>query len=394
MKKSLIVLATLAAAGAAFAQSKSTPTGPSGFSVFGVVDVAMTTGSASGAGSTRATALTSSASRPSRLGFRGLEDMGGGLYAGFWLEGQIFADNGTAGGPISTNNQPSGAGAAGVGLNFNRRATVHLMSSRWGELRVGRDVNPAAWNLADYDPFFNSGVGAMLGVTSQVTGLGAGARYGLLPAGTPYLRASNMIAYLSPTVGGFNGQINRILGENAKNGAANESDGNGTSLRIGYSGGPFRAALGWGTITSKGTPVSTAPGAPSGDMRDWNLGGGWYVTKDLELVATFGQDKRGGAAPATGRNLNFGGNWRVGAGEVLFSVGDYRIEAGPGAEPRSTKLALGYVHNLSKRTALYASAAKVRNKDGARTSIGGAGIGAGLTSGTATGFDLGVRHFF
>ena len=60
------------------------------------------------------------------------------------------------------------------------------------------------------------------------------------------------------------------------------------------------------------------------------------------------------------------------------------------------KLALGYVYNLSKRTAMYASYARVDN-DGAQTkSVANNGLSAGAASpgGNSTGYELGIRHSF
>ncbi|KIQ32479.1 hypothetical protein RT97_12045, partial [Variovorax paradoxus] len=59
--------------------------------------------------------------------------------------------------------------------------------------------------------------------------------------------------------------------------------------------------------------------------------------------------------------------------------------------------AIGYVHNLSKRTALYATIARVSNKNGAALTVG-AGPGfvttGGFTPKTSTGYDFGIRHAF
>ncbi|HEY0837326.1 MAG TPA: porin, partial [Azospirillum sp.] len=75
MKKSLIALAVLAAAGAASAQSSVT--------LFGIVDAVVTVGRGTVADRTQ---LTDSGYNSSRLGFRGTEDLGGGMSASFWLE--------------------------------------------------------------------------------------------------------------------------------------------------------------------------------------------------------------------------------------------------------------------------------------------------------------------
>jgi predicted porin len=55
------------------------------------------------------------------------------------------------------------------------------------------------------------------------------------------------------------------------------------------------------------------------------------------------------------------------------------------------------VHNLSKRTALYATVARVSNKNGAALSVGGPAFvttTGGFTPKTSTGYDFGIRHAF
>jgi predicted porin len=131
MKKSLIALAVLAASGAAMAQSSVT--------LFGVVDA--TVRYVDGGTSGNIWSLTNSGYNSSRLGFRGTEDLGGGLSASFWLEAGVNNDNGT-GSATSTNNTVAGSASANTGtqgLTFNRRSTVSLAGS-WGELRLGRDL--------------------------------------------------------------------------------------------------------------------------------------------------------------------------------------------------------------------------------------------------------------
>src|SRR5690349_10846341 len=74
----------------------------------------------------------------SRLGFRGTEDLGGGMYAGFWLEASLNPDTGT-GRTTNTNNQVSGGGianAGSAGIVFDRNSYVSL-GGHWGEVRLG-----------------------------------------------------------------------------------------------------------------------------------------------------------------------------------------------------------------------------------------------------------------
>src|SRR3954470_14955696 len=96
MKKSLIALAVMAAAGAASAQSSVT--------LFGIVDATLMYGKANGGGGNTLWQLGNSGYNSSRLGFRGVEDLGGGLSASFWLEGGISNDDGRAGGTILGGN--------------------------------------------------------------------------------------------------------------------------------------------------------------------------------------------------------------------------------------------------------------------------------------------------
>ena len=87
MKKSLVALAVLAASGAAMAQSSVT--------LFGVVDAGYAVGNGSISNKTQ---LRNSGYNSSRLGFRGVEDLGGGMKAGFHLEAGVNNDDGSGAG--------------------------------------------------------------------------------------------------------------------------------------------------------------------------------------------------------------------------------------------------------------------------------------------------------
>jgi hypothetical protein len=82
------------AGGAAHAQSSVT--------MFGVMDLGVQYTHGAGVGSVKA--LSNGGLSTSRLGFRGTEDLGGGLRAGFWLEGSLNPDTG-GGRASNTNNQ-------------------------------------------------------------------------------------------------------------------------------------------------------------------------------------------------------------------------------------------------------------------------------------------------
>lgn len=356
MKKSLIALAVLATAGVASAQSSVT--------LFGIVDATLAVGNGSIADRTQ---LTNSGYNSSRLGFRGTEDLGGGMSASFWLEAGLNNDNGT-GGSNNTNNQASGAVANGGGLNFNRRSTVSLAGG-FGEIRLGRDYTPQFWNLTVFDPFGTNGVGSTQTLGSIITGQTA-------------VRASNSIGYFLPgKLGGLYGQVQYYMGENASNAtnattAVNISDdGTGYGLRIGYAAGPLNIAL----ATSK-TTFRLA------DVNQSNLGA-QYDFGMAKLMAHMSKDSAGNV-DATGYLV--GALIPVGAGEIRLAYSQHEAEAGA-ANPSSTKIAVGYVHNLSKRTALYTTFANVKNKGGAAAALNGSVTAPNSTS---KGYDFGVRHSF
>ncbi|MDB5873318.1 MAG: gram-negative porin family protein [Ramlibacter sp.] len=352
MKKYLVPLGLLAAVGAVSAQSTVT--------LFGVVDATLAHGSGSVASKTQ---LTNSGYNSSRLGFRGTEDLGGGMSASFWLEAGMSNDDGQ-GAATNQNNQPSGAGAAVAGrqgLTFNRRSTVSLSGS-WGEVRLGRDYTPNFWNVASYDPFGYNGVG----LTEQSVNVG----------GVVYVRASNGIGYFLPgNLGGFFGQFMHYRGENVT-GTATSDDGTGNGVRLGYAAGPINVGVAMGR-----TKYAT------GDITSSSVGGS-YDMKVVKLNASITHDKVSGLLP-DGRGWLLGFNAPLGVGEARGSYSSYQTDAA--GTPRTRKLALGYIHNLSKRTALYATVARVHNSGGAAVGLNGAVTGANENS---TGYDFGLRHAF
>jgi predicted porin len=328
--------------------------------VYGIVDVGI--GFGTGNLSDR-TSLTNSALIPSRIGFRGAEDLGGGNVASFVLESGIANDTG-AGLATNTNNQTSGtppASAGGQGLTFNRRSTLSLLGS-YGEVRIGRDFTPQFWNLSVYDPFGSVGVGVGLPYANLITG----------PAG---IRASNSISYFAPGgLGGFFGQAMVYLGENLKDGAATESDGNGTGIRLGYGTGPFNVA-----ISTSRTEYAL------GNAHQSNVGG-FYDVGPVRFMAYLTRDRRG---ETKAKGVSLGGLWTIGAGQVRFAYS--QSETSAAGNPTAKKFALGYVHNLSKRTALYTTVARIGNQGGAAFALNGAAVSANNSS---NGVDVGLRHSF
>lgn len=384
MKKSLVALAILAAAGVASAQSSVT--------LFGVVDAVYAHGSGSGVGSSSKSQITDSGYNSSRLGFRGTEDLGGGMSASFWLEAGMNNDNGS--GDLTSLNNQTGGTTGGGGLTFNRRSTVSLASGL-GELRLGRDYTPQFWNQTVFDPFGTNGVGTTQTLNSSL-------------GGNTAVRASNSVGYFLPgNLGGFYGQFQHYLGENNKTGAANEKDGSGSAIRLGYANGPVNVAIATSrtkfaqtaavaavlpaqgvTGVSADTPASAAVAAGGGNIKSTNLGGS-YDFGVAQAMALVTRDKVAAATSVSGKGALIGALVPMGAGQIRVAYSTYKTDAA--ATPKSKKWALGYVHNLSKRTALYTTVARVTNSGGAAQALNGAVTAANNRS---TGYDFGIKHSF
>ena len=169
MKMKLFALAALSAAsGVASAQS-------SNVTLFGVVDVNLRYVNNDGGTQYQ---MSQDGLASSRLGFRGTEDLGGGLTASFWLEGALNPDIGTA-----------------SGQSWQRRSTVSLAGG-WGELRLGRDYTSTFWNLGVFDPFGTVGVGNAGNLVIVPGTFGTN-----VPAGGAYatlVRDHNTVGYFLP----------------------------------------------------------------------------------------------------------------------------------------------------------------------------------------------------
>lgn len=380
MKKSLLALAALTAfAGVASAQSSVT--------LFGVVDLNARNVKNGSAGSLKTLSTDGLAS--TRFGVRGVEDLGGGLRAGFWLEAGFGAD--TAGG-ASAGTDASGNRIGTGGLVFNRRATLSLLGG-FGEVRLGRDYTPTFWNHTIFDPFGTNGVasqtnlitpaaGASGSNTTRVLGYTSNGINSGTSTGT-VVRADNSIGYFLPTMGGLYGQVMIAAGEGFT--GAKYIGG-----RFGYSAGPINVAVAVGR-----TEVTS-----SADLSAVNFGGSWNLgfATLMAQFHTYEADRTGAAGFTLDRSLD---NWMIGAvmpmGASSFKF-SYAKSSGEFSDTvrdgDATQLGLGYQYDLSKRTALYANYSRVKNNNGARFYASGSGLLNAGTNFTSTGYEFGVRHSF
>ncbi|MEY5002218.1 MAG: hypothetical protein RL678_27 [Pseudomonadota bacterium] len=216
MKKLTIALAIAGAmTGAAQAQSS--------VEIYGIADVGFVreTGNVGG-GVAAGNKITSGAQSGTRLGFKGKEDLGGGLNAFFVLETGIAADRGGFNQGRTTNaNKPYDDASVTIGSGFARQSFIGLQGD-FGTLTLGRQYTSYFLTLSQVaDPF--------------AAGLAGNAQNLMLPpsgnAITSLDRAIRMdtaIKYATPVFENFSGEVAYGFGETPGN-----SDANRVIYRIG-----------------------------------------------------------------------------------------------------------------------------------------------------------------
>lgn len=305
MKKSLLALAVLGAfAGAASAQSSVT--------IYGLIDLGISKGNGGTATNPGANgtskAWTMKNASASRLGFRGNEDLGGGLSAQFQIEHRFTPDNG---------QQTSST------TFWEGRSYVQLTSAAAGSIYLGRDYDPAFWPAVKSDPFGWNGVGQIS--TLQYAGYAD-------TCGNSSVRTSNTVGYKSPNLGGLTAQAALSLGEGAA-GCGRQIGGN-----LEYAGGPLYAAAGF---------AKTTEGTSDGNSL-FNLA----LHYDFGVAKAIGYYARGKTNLGNDSNKFF----QIAA---LAPLGGGRLKAAwgrldpQGDDNNITKLSVGYDYLLSKRTYIY-----------------------------------------
>lgn len=345
------------AAGPAAAQS--------GVTVAGIADAAARHVSNEGRGSIRS--LASGSNATSRLIVRGSEDLGGGLSAGFHLEHGILLDTGAA---------------AQATQFWDRRSTVSLASRSLGEVRAGRDFVPSYVGWSRFDPFSYVGVASSSSFVSATPQGPIRTAFGSNPNTT--VRSNNAVQFLLP--GGLAGVEGGVMVAAGEAGTAANGQHKLSGLRVGYAAGPFNVSA---AHTRSENDLTGATGA----FKDTALGGSY----DFGIARVSLAARRFAHANARQTNLLIGLWVPVGSGELKASYNRADLSGAVGtanvAGNDARLLGLGYVHNLSKRTAAYATVARIDNSGAAAYVIPGgpAGMAGG---GSSTGAEVGMRHNF
>ncbi len=348
MKKSLLTLAVLGAlSSAAFAQTNVT--------IYGVVDAGVAYDKNISA-SNSIWKLQSGQQSSSRLGFKGAEDLGGGLSAVFTLENGFSIDDGTLG---------------QGGRLFGRQAWVGL-NGGFGSVKLGRQQTFLYNSLLAVDPFSIN----LAGNAQKIFG------YGLYFV-DPLSRTDNTISYATPNFGGLTGMVSYGFGEQP----GSTSTRSQTAFGANYANGPLNAQFVYHKArdTTLSASVSALGVGGTADLRTAFIGG----TYDFGVVKAhlaFAETKAESTVAETkDRNYLLGLSAPIGLGTVMASY--VRNDVRDIASGVTDQYAIGYSHKLSKRTNLYTSYGYTKNDSNVR-------LNAYANGQNGTLFNVGVRHLF
>ena len=309
-------------------------------------------------------------SNSSRLGFRGSEDLGGGLQAIFQIESSIGPDEGTA--------------------TFAGRDSFVGLNGSWGKLRAGIMEDP----FKGMGEFTDVYLGTGLADDGTITALGGG--------GSGFIRRQiNSIRYDSPTFGGFQAQLQYGLQKEdpvtpeksltiggaytlnrLKLGAVYQEHRNFTPGRKEYA---YRlgAKYEFAAFDLRGGYTHVNYDLPAGTVTHdyWTIASGIKVGPNGLISLKYGWSPNGRGSAPDGTVSPFGSD-------------NARIYKGPDSGARV--YTLGYEHNLSKRTQLYGYYTRISNDANANYRFGTNGVNNSATGPGAdpSAFVIGIVHNF
>lgn len=313
MKKSLIALAVagVVAAPAAFAATANVD-------VYGVVSISLEDTNASNVD-------MQVTDRQSRIGFKGTEDLGGGLKAVWQVEQAISANaggqDGVGGATLANRNSFIGMGGGFGTVLMGRHDTPYKLTTA-GKLDIFADT------MADVN-----GAGNLNNATAPRDATKSAAVQ--LVSAAHDIRASNAIAYISPNFSGVTVAAALVAG-NADLGV-NSTDA--YSLSATYENGPIYGALGYQSL--KAVAVGTD------DNDAWKLGVGY---KFGDAKVGFVYENVDPTGTATDRK-----SWVMNG---VYTMGPIALKAQYGQVNNKiaadqSKFSLGADYNLSKRTTAF-----------------------------------------
>ncbi len=346
--KSIAALSVIClAAGGAHAQSQ--------VSVYGKIDLGgvLDRGNPSG----KSVRIDSGVLGASRLGFKGIEDLGNGYSASFQIE-TGFCSNGVTG----INGAATGGYCTGNN-SFMGRLGQGALTGPFGKVSAGLQYTLGFLNLLTFDPF-------NVGMAGRANNLmdGNGTRF------------NNSLQYVSPKLAGFSASGQFALGEHTGDFAG----GRGYSAAITYADGPGYLGATYYEINNPAGGGTAKSDALIGGSYDF----GW-------VKAHAGYQHTGGSPtghPSIGLNdFLIGATIPLAAGRIIGSYVDHSDRTS--ANRSASQLALGYVYPLSKRTSVYSAFAKINPRGNSSTTT--YTVGNNTSAGTGNqAFNFGLVHDF
>ncbi|MFC7513378.1 porin [Herbaspirillum sp. GCM10030257] len=331
----------------------------------GLVDVYA--GSMRNAGDARSRSVVNNGGMTtSWFGFKGSEDLGGGLKANFLLTSFIQADTGTQGRfPGDTL--------------FSRDANVGL-SGGFGAVSFGRELAPHFLPTILFNPFGDSYTFSPLLLHADVPLFNASGWTNSIVGDTGW---SNSIRYQTPSFGGLTANVHYQFGE-----VAGSTGRNNIGINALYFAGPLALTAFYHNVeinnplnvpagnVQPGGNIPLATGAFAARQTAWMVGGS-YDLKIAKLFATYGHTSHN--IDLDDKTLSLGATVPAGPGKVQLAWAQTRrdgVAFGPDQKRNTT--AVGYDYDLSKRTDLYGVVMndRITNRDSGNS------------------FGVGVRHRF
>ncbi len=305
----------------------------------------------------------------SQIGFRGSEDLGGGLKALFQLEGGISIDTGDG-------NIPSVAGS--TGFAFTRQAYMGL-DSNWGAITMGRQYTPTFVALATWDQFVSNGI-----VGSTNLWFFANDQPGHLAM---QVRQNNSLMYKSPATFPFRFQAMYGAGEAE---TPSTQSGRLVDLLGAYVNGPIRVSL---SRQERKTGSAAAPVASPATSIIQLLAAD-YSSGAWRFGVNLGNSKSDIGGVPSAKFVGLMTQYQTASGWTFLANIQKRDVASTSND--QTAYTIGVNYDLSKRTALYGRMLTFNNGGTANMQLGGYTITAGSATPGDDGRSIlfGVLHRF
>lgn len=354
MQKKMIALAVAGlVSGAAFAQSNVT--------VYGIADAGYGYYSGARTEAKSVSSIDSGNWSSSRVGFKGTEDLGGGLKANFVLEQGFKLDT-----------------AANI---TGRKSWVGLSNASWGEIKLG-----------SFGTFHDDLIGAtnVMAGNSTAGSPGKANVYALTSGKTLTGDFHNAAAYYSPSFGGL--QVKAAVSTSS---GADEVEPIGAaqndrvySAALHYNNGPLIAGLSVERSKIQSTNTTSYDAGKA-----WHLGA-LYDFKVVRVNAAYGIISQSEDVQTVEKRKQWQVGLAVPVGNGYFAVNYARAKLSYTTAADDDKVSMwgvGYFHAMSKRTSLYSVYGQISQND-SNEAVALTGYGPGSVYEKA--FQAGIRHTF